>query len=343
MAFEYELPDVGEGVAEGEVVAWHVDPGDHVEEDQVLAEIETDKAVVDLPSPVDGTIVELHAAEGDVVPVGSVVVTIDVDGEEPDEVEVEPEEAGGGAPAADASGGETGAVAGGEDTTAVDGDEPPVGDDQRVFAPPNVRRLARELGVDITAVEGSGPSGRITEADVRGAAEATAEPSAAEDGASTAADEPAATHGEDDTAATKASTGAVAVEGTADRNRTLAAPATRKVARELGVDLDQVPTEKTQDGEAFVEPEDVRAFAEARAGGAAESAAAGQGATGADARRRPSIRPPQASRHDRSEPNPTAGFGGPSASRWTSPRRPSRTRPTTTPPSWTTSSRRAGN
>jgi len=287
MVFEYELPDVGEGVAEGEIVAWHVEPGDHVEEDQVLAEVETDKAVVDLPSPVDGTIVELHAEEGDVVLVGSVVVTIDVDGEEPDEVEVEPEEAGG-APAAGGAGAEpSGAEASdagtAEETAAVDGEEPAVGDDQRVFAPPNVRRLARELGVDITAVEGSGPSGRITEADVRATAETASEPTSGDAG--TAGTDPAAAEDSAATGAqadTPAGAQAGTVEGAADREQTLAAPATRKVARELGVDLDRVPTEKTRDGEAFVEAEDVRAFAEARGAGDVETApAAGQQAAGA--------------------------------------------------------------
>jgi len=80
--FEFELPDVGEGVAEGELVAWHVAVGDHVEEDQVLADVETDKAVVDLPAPVAGTVERLHAEEGEVVPVGSVIVTIDADGDD---------------------------------------------------------------------------------------------------------------------------------------------------------------------------------------------------------------------------------------------------------------------
>jgi len=281
MAFEYELPDVGEGVAEGEIVAWHVDVGDHVEEDQVLAEVETDKAVVDLPSPVDGTITELHAEAGDVVAVGSVVVTIDVDGEEPDGVEVEPGEDSGGAGNAAASGdGESGAEA----DPATDTEEVAVGDDQRVFAPPNVRRLARELGVDITAVDGSGPSGRVTEADVRAAAEPASEPaeSGGETGAPTngaqaeaAGQQPA---GGRPTRQDDGTTAQVAAKA-ADRDRTLAAPATRQVARELGVDLDQVPTEKTRDGEAVVEPDDVRAFAEARgAGGAAagEAAAGGQ-------------------------------------------------------------------
>ncbi|MES3516484.1 MAG: 2-oxo acid dehydrogenase subunit E2, partial [Natronomonas sp.] len=236
MAFEYELPDVGEGVAEGEIVAWHVEPGDHVEEDDVLAEVETDKAVVDLPAPVTGTIRELHAEEGEVVPVGDVVVTIDVDGES------EGSEATDGADAGSDSG--EGTVAG----TEVDGEaetDVPAG---RVFAPPNVRRLARELGVDVAAVEGSGPSGRVTESDVRAAAES---PETEDSGRKSAV-----TRRSDSNEPATAST-------SADRDRTLAAPATRKLAADHGVDIDEVPTEKRREGEPFVEPEDVEAYVEA--------------------------------------------------------------------------------
>ena len=254
MAFEYELPDVGEGVAEGEIVAWHVEPGDHVEEDQVLAEVETDKAVVDLPSPVTGTIRELHAEEGEIVPVGSVVVTIDVDGEVPDEETVAVEE-----PEEEATAVDESAETPGETVeTAVPGG--------RVFAPPNVRRLARELGVDISAVEGSGPGGRVAEGDVRAAANANE-----------GEDEPArksavkkrgererksAVSRRRDTAGQSAE--AVSSAEAANRERTLATPATRKVAEEHGVDIDEVPTEKTRDGEPFVEPEDIEAYVEAQ-------------------------------------------------------------------------------
>jgi pyruvate dehydrogenase E2 component (dihydrolipoamide acetyltransferase) len=270
MVFEYELPDVGEGVAEGEIVAWHVEPGDHVEEDEVLAEVETDKAVVDLPSPVTGTIRELHAEEGEMVAVGSVVVTIDVDGEaaeEPDEAGAEPE------------------AAGEEETASAEGGETDV-PEGRVFAPPNVRRLARELGVDIAAVDGSGPSGRITEGDVRAAAESddaddSGPKSAVTKGATddeggpksavtkrTADDEGAPT-----SAVTKRSEGgASASAASADRDRTLAAPATRQLAEEHGLDIDEVPTEKRRDGEAFVEPEEIEAYVEAQS--AAETAGA---------------------------------------------------------------------
>ena len=261
MPFEYELPDVGEGVAEGEIVVWHVKVGDHVAEDEVLAEIETDKAVVDLPSPVAGTIRELHAEAGDVVPVGSVVVTIDTDeeadagetgGREDPEPATEAEPAEATASARDASNGEAPVAEG------------------RVFAPPNVRRLARELGVDIAAVGGSGPSGRITEGDVRAAAEAAEE----SDEESTETERKSAVSRRDDgerKSATRRRSAAQSAEA-ADRERTLAVPAARQAAREHGVGIDEVPTEKERDGEAFVEAEDIERYVEAKEASAVEAA-----------------------------------------------------------------------
>ncbi|MFC7132976.1 MULTISPECIES: dihydrolipoamide acetyltransferase family protein [Salinibaculum] len=280
--FEFKLPDVGEGVAEGELVRWLVEPGDTVAEDEVLAEVETDKAVVDLPAPKAGTIVELHAEAGEVVPVGDVVVTIDTgdgDGEsEPgaDETAPEPESE---RQAAASENGET------PESSAKGG---------RVFAPPNVRRLARELGVDVASVAGSGPGGRVTEGDVRDAASR---------GGSDDADVASAVSSVDTDSETDESEGPTSAiqrvsddsdqlqpksavskrtathEGTeaTERERTLAAPATRRLAAEEGVDLDAVPTETTRDGEAFVEPGDVRAYAEAQqAAQQADAAAVGE-------------------------------------------------------------------
>jgi pyruvate dehydrogenase E2 component (dihydrolipoamide acetyltransferase) len=261
MAFEFELPDVGEGIAEGEIVAWHVSAGDSVEEDQVMADVETDKAVVDLPAPVTGTIVELHAEEGDMVPVGDVVATIDVDGEV-DEADID---AAAEAESDDDAGGAGGDAGAGEQSQeAVEA----ATDDGRVFAPPNVRRLAREEGVDITGIDGTGPSGRITEADVRSAAETSTDETATESAVSSRSDD------EQATATQSASAQATAVE-TADRDQTLATPATRGLARELDVDIDEVPTEKTRDGEAFVEEEDIRAFVDTQEAETETGASAG--------------------------------------------------------------------
>ncbi|GAB6876731.1 dihydrolipoamide acetyltransferase family protein [Thermaerobacter litoralis] len=177
MAYEFRLPDVGEGIHEGEIVRWLVKPGDRVQEDQPLVEVQTDKATVEIPSPVAGVVAELRAAEGDVVQVGSVIVVIDTAAraEEP---------AAAGAPVAAA-----GAAPGG--AAAVTGPAVPGGAEagpaaapapspaaapaaggvdaagRRVLATPATRRLARELGVDLRLVPGTGPAGRVTADDVR--------------------------------------------------------------------------------------------------------------------------------------------------------------------------------
>ena len=269
----FTLPDVGEGVAEGELVAWLVEPGDRVTEDQPVAEVETDKALVEVPSPFDGTVAELRAEEGEVVPVGEVIIVFEVDDEEAASADAD-DTADSAPPDTAASASEDTAVSASEDTAASasdddrDGGHPP--------APPRVRRLARERGVDLDALDGSGPGGRITEDDVLAAAEdggpdtdETGEPAADSADADTptpretpSGDRPSATRRreESETATTERSDRPTA----ADRDRTLAAPATRKVAADLGVDLDAVPTDERRDGEAYVTAEQVRSYAERR-------------------------------------------------------------------------------
>lgn len=237
MPFEFKLPDVGEGVAEGELVSWLVEVGDQVTEDQPVAEVETDKALVEIPSPVDGTVKELRAEAGEMIPVGDVFIVFAVEGDEPAAAEVEPEPADEAAEPAEA--------------TAAAESETPEG---RVFAPPNVRRLARELDVDLGTVSGSGPSGRITEGDVRAAAEG-GEPEPAEPEVEPAAPEPEPTP--EPTTATE-----TAPAQAAERDRTLAAPATRRVADDLDVDINAVPAVEERDGEAFVTEAAVRDYAD---------------------------------------------------------------------------------
>ncbi|WP_411964847.1 2-oxo acid dehydrogenase subunit E2 [Haloferax sp. YSMS24] len=236
---EFKLPDVGEGVAEGELVTWHVAPGDEVTEDQVLAEVETDKALVDVPSPFNGTVKELLAEEGEMVPVGNVIITIQEDGEDDEaavaEAEAEPETEAEPEPAETDDSGDTGG---------------------RVFASPSVRRLARELGVELSTVEGSGPSGRVTEGDVRAAAEAEEE-EPTDDG-------PRSIEINGQSATTESSDTTAAPAESADRDKTLAAPATRALAKEKGVDIDAVPATEMRDGEAFVSPEAVAQYADAQ-------------------------------------------------------------------------------
>ncbi|TKX70466.1 biotin/lipoyl-containing protein, partial [Halorubrum sp. SP9] len=171
---EFKLPDVGEGVAEGELVSWLVAPGDRVEEDQPVAEVETDKALVEVPSSYDGTVEELFVEEGEMVPVGDVIISFRVDEEgdaeagasdDADSAAASDSEPDATADEADASAGDTAPDA---EPAAESEPDTPSG---RTFAPPSARRLARELGVDVAAVDGSGPGGRVTEADVRAHAE----------------------------------------------------------------------------------------------------------------------------------------------------------------------------
>jgi pyruvate dehydrogenase E2 component (dihydrolipoamide acetyltransferase) len=147
MAYEFKLPDLGEGLTEGEIARWLVAVGDDVAEDQPLVEIQTDKTTVEIPSPAAGTVSQILVEEGATVPVGTVLVVIGGDG-----AARAPEEAPRAEPAP------AQAVA----------PTPPAPD--RVRATPLVRRVADELGVDLAAVRGSGPQGRITEDDVRAAA-----------------------------------------------------------------------------------------------------------------------------------------------------------------------------
>jgi pyruvate dehydrogenase E2 component (dihydrolipoamide acetyltransferase) len=275
---EFNLPDVGEGIAEGELVNWQVAVGDTVSEGDIVAEVETDKALVEVPSSYDGTVAELFAEEGEMVPVGDVIISFEVgEGEagaaEDASATAEPDagdDAGDAADeAADTDTGETASAAAG---------------DGRVFAPPSARKLARELDVDITAVEGTGPGGRVSDADVRAHAEG-GEGTAAEEpagGETAATAEPADVPGETTEAAAESATAAASGAG-ADRETTLAAPATRRVAEDLGVDIDAVPTDETREGEAFVTEQHVREFAESGAPAQAGAGGAEAGSRAAEA------------------------------------------------------------
>ncbi len=157
MAKQFRFPDVGEGITEGEIVRWTVQEGDEVKVDQTLGEIETDKAVVEMPSPYAGTVLKLHFKPRDIIKVGQVLVTIGEKGEAVAEALAgmpTPKEAG--AQAAVRAAAVPGAIPG------------------ESLAIPKVRAFARELGVDLASVEGSGGGGRITEDDVRRAKEKAA-------------------------------------------------------------------------------------------------------------------------------------------------------------------------
>jgi 2-oxoisovalerate dehydrogenase E2 component (dihydrolipoyl transacylase) len=161
-----KLPDVGEGVAEAEIVEWHVEVGQSVLEDQLLAAVMTDKATVEIPSPVAGTVVALGAEVGNVVAVGAELVRLEVAGEGNEEVAAAPREAA--APSAAAE--RPRAPVPPPEPAAASQPAPPVTrapigpprpPGEKPIASPAVRRRAREAGVDLRQVRGTGPAGRI--------------------------------------------------------------------------------------------------------------------------------------------------------------------------------------
>jgi pyruvate/2-oxoglutarate dehydrogenase complex dihydrolipoamide acyltransferase (E2) component len=157
VAYEFKLPDLGEGLTEGEIARWLVAEGQEIGEDDPLVEIQTDKTTVEIPSPAAGKVARILVSEGETVAVGTVLVVIGEDGAAPAPDE-QPR-------AGEAPQNEAAAV------SAVSS-RPAPGHARagRVRATPLVRRLAQELGVDLETVKGSGPQGRVTEEDVRSAA-----------------------------------------------------------------------------------------------------------------------------------------------------------------------------
>ena len=156
MAVEFRLPDLGEGMTEGELVRWLIKPGDRVTLDQAIAEVQTDKAVVELPAPVPGTILSLDVEEGRVVPVGTRLLTIE-DAAQDSVPKVPTSGADSGVAAAESAGAPATA---GASRAAADGggrwSAVSAAPQRRALATPAVRRLARELGLDINTIGGSG-------------------------------------------------------------------------------------------------------------------------------------------------------------------------------------------
>ena len=185
MAFEFRLPDIGEGIHEGEIVKWFVKAGDEINEDDILCEVQNDKAVVEIPSPVKGKVEEVLVEEGTVAVVGDVLVRIDAPGYEDLKFKGDDKEA---APAKkeEASKTEEQVQATGESGQDVDKKEAPAEEpaveskdavedvteeakpkgSERIIAMPSVRKFARDNEVDITAVSGSGKNGRIMKEDI---------------------------------------------------------------------------------------------------------------------------------------------------------------------------------
>jgi pyruvate dehydrogenase E2 component (dihydrolipoamide acetyltransferase) len=152
--FQFKLPDIGEGIAEGEIVKWFVKPGDTINEDDTLLEVQNDKSVEEIPSPVTGTIKNIVVSEGTVANVGDVLVEIDAPGHN---------DTAASAPAAsEPAKTEQAAPAPAASTEIVAAADP----NKRVLAMPSVRQFAREKDVDITQVTPTGKGGRVTKADI---------------------------------------------------------------------------------------------------------------------------------------------------------------------------------
>ena len=160
MLCEFKFPDVGEGIAEGEIVRWLVKEGDSVEEDQDLLEVETDKALLTLNSPYTGKVTQLHGKEGEIIKVGDVLTTIEAGGEQATALEAEKKDSG--------------------TVVGTLGDNEVVEVVRPVQATPTVRALAKQMQIDLASVKGTGPGGRITKEDVETVAAKTAPQAGAE-------------------------------------------------------------------------------------------------------------------------------------------------------------------
>lgn len=186
--YHFRLPDVGEGVTEAEIVAWHVKPGDVIREDQNLADVMTDKATVEMTSPVDGTVTAINGEIGAMVPVGSVLVELEVEGEgnvSGEAAKAAPAPTAQPAPLPPAGGAGGGPSEPAKSPASAQAEQPtpspsrkregdrvaparvdiPIGRHE-IFAAPATRRRAYELGIPLQFVPGTGPGGRILPADL---------------------------------------------------------------------------------------------------------------------------------------------------------------------------------
>ncbi|MEI3604868.1 dihydrolipoamide acetyltransferase family protein [Pseudogracilibacillus sp. SE30717A] len=157
MAFEFKLPDIGEGIHEGEIVKWFVKEGEEIKEDDPLCEVQNDKAVVEIPSPVEGTVLSIKVAEGEVAIVGDPLISIDAEGYESEDESVDSQVQEEKEPAKEETK---------EETTSQQTKQENTKSDKRVIAMPSVRKYAREKDVVIQEVTGSGKNGRVLKEDI---------------------------------------------------------------------------------------------------------------------------------------------------------------------------------
>ena len=189
MRFEFQFPDIGEGIHEGVITKWLVQEGDDIEEGESVAEVETDKVTTEIPSPRSGKVLELKANKGDTINVGDVFVIIgkedesgdieeDVNTKEEEQIEEEQVE--------EETAGVVGQVVASSDVIPSSTEGSPqtkkTEERRKVLATPVARQLAKDLGVDIKAVKGSGPNGRVMKDDIRKASEEKSKPEVKETG-----------------------------------------------------------------------------------------------------------------------------------------------------------------
>ena len=163
--YVFKLPDLGEGTVESEIGEWFIKVGDQVTEEDVVSTMMTDKAAVELSSPISGRVVKLAGEPGDIVAVGAPLVVFETDGVDAPETPVGAHHGRDKPQAADGLGATVGAPHGLDDAAAQDRGRAPLQQKSRVMTSPAIRRRAREAGVDLTTVPGSGPGGRITRKD----------------------------------------------------------------------------------------------------------------------------------------------------------------------------------
>jgi pyruvate dehydrogenase E2 component (dihydrolipoyllysine-residue acetyltransferase) len=165
--FEFKLPDIGEGVVEGEIVKWLVKPGDAIVEDQPLVEVMTDKATVTIPSPRRGKVLQTFGKEGDIARVHATLVVLDVDAAGAAQATPSSGVPAQGAPSLPAQhAGEPAPLQTAGTSQAARAEGHGNGDSRKILATPVTRRMAREMGVDLASLQGTGPQGRVMKADV---------------------------------------------------------------------------------------------------------------------------------------------------------------------------------
>ena len=165
--YEFKLPDIGEGVVEGEVVEWLVSVGQSIAEDDPILSVMTDKATVEIPSPVDGTVVEVIGEPGDILPVGGVCIRMEVEGDGNASEDAEAPPAAESTPTKVTSTPTPAPTPAPAPVRVSSASAEPLGSvATRPLASPAVRRAAREGGIDLTSLRGTGPSGRITHDDL---------------------------------------------------------------------------------------------------------------------------------------------------------------------------------